>query len=63
MIKNYWKPTPAKWRKIGDICLLLSVSLSGLSAFEQFKWYGIGLAVLLGVGKFLTNFKYDDSDN
>ena len=63
MIKNYYKPTPKRWRKIGDICLLLSVSFSGLSAFEQFKWYGISLAILAGIGKVLTNFKFDDSDN
>lgn len=63
MTANYWKPTPKKWRKIGDICLLLSVSFSGLSAFEQFKWYGISLAILAGIGKVLTNFKFDDPDN
>jgi hypothetical protein len=63
MNKNYYKPTPKRWRKIGDICLLLSVSFSGLSAFEQFKWYGIGLAILAGIGKVLTNFKFDDPDN
>lgn len=63
MIKNYYKPTPEKWRKIGDICLLLSVSFSGLSAFDEFKWYAISLAILAGVGKFLTNFKYKKNDS
>ena len=30
MLKNYYKPTPVKWRKLGDA--LLAVSLIGIPA-------------------------------
>jgi hypothetical protein len=53
---NYFKPTPKKWRKIGDTLLAVSLyaqtqeSLSGHSTFMQV------VSVLGIVGKFLTNF-------
>lgn len=55
-LKNYWKPTPRKWRKIGDALLAVSLyaqtqeTLTGYSHMMQIISVG-GL-----VGKFLTNF-------
>lgn len=66
-MKNYYKPTPTKWRKIGDSLLAVAALFGGggLIAFDQLKEvYSehelkvmIGSAIVLGVvGKFLTNF-------
>lgn len=67
MIKNYYKPTPAKWRKIGDAILAVGVFVTagGLIEFEKLSLIFepkelkviIGCALICGVvGKFLTNF-------
>lgn len=62
MIKNYYKPTPKRWRKVGDALLTLSISFAGLSILDEFRWVGITVAVLGGIGKFLTNlFPPDES--
>ena len=64
---NYWKPTPKKWRKIGDSLLAVAalLSIGGLWQFDNLKdiftntelKIMIILSILLGVaGKFLTNF-------
>lgn len=55
MLKNYYKPTPVKWRKLGDA--LLAVSLIGIPAnLAGHEWIGITLFGIGIVGKFLTNF-------
>jgi len=72
-LKNYYKPTPKKWRKLGDAILATSVFVTGggLLAFDQLKdifgdgflKWSIGIAFIAGVvGKFLTNlFKEDET--
>lgn len=66
-IKNYYHPTPKKWRKLGDAILATGtmITAGGLVTFDQLKdIFGdhflkvvIGIAFFLGVaGKFLTNF-------
>jgi hypothetical protein len=65
--KDYWAPTPKKWRKIGDALLAASTitSLSGMWQFEnlkevftidQIRWLIVSPMILGVVGKFLTNF-------
>jgi hypothetical protein len=67
MMANYWKPTPKKWRKIGDSLLAVAtvLSIGGLWQFDNLKDVFtptelkamIIASILLGVvGKFLTNF-------
>lgn len=52
--RNYWKPTPKKWRKIGDS--LLAISTIGVPAvLMNHQWIGISLFVVGVIGKFLTN--------
>lgn len=75
MIKNYYKPTPKKWRQIGDSILAVGVFVTsgGLLAFDTLSTIFspkelkiiIGCALICGVvGKFLTNFfKEDSKDN
>ena len=65
--KNYWSPTPKKWRKIGDALLAASTitSLGGMWQFEnlkeiftldQIRWLIVSPMILGVIGKFLTNF-------
>ena len=59
MKKNYWHPTPKKWRKFGDA--LLGVALMGIPAdLAGYKWVGITMFIIGIVGKFITNFFTDE---
>ncbi len=72
--KNYWSPTPKKWRKIGDTFLAVSsvLAIGGLWQFDNLKEIFtafeiksmIVTSIALGAaGKFLTNFfKEDDTE-
>jgi len=74
MMKNYWKPTPKKWRRIGDSPLAVAtvIAMGGIWQFDNLKdlftpveLKGMIIAsIALGVvGKFLTNFfKVDDKE-
>ena len=59
-LKNkYWKPTPKKFRKIGDV--LLAISAIGVPVIlMDYKWIGISLFILCIIGKFLTNYFTED---
>lgn len=78
VFRQYYLPTPAKWRKAGDALLAAAglIGGGGLLAFDQLKEIFdphelkliIGGVLVLGIaGKFLTNFfgpeKVDTSDN
>ena len=72
LLCHYWKPTPKKWRRIGD-GLLASASvlaIGGLWQFDNLKEIFtpteikglIITSIVLGVlGKFLTNFFKEDT--
>jgi uncharacterized protein (DUF2062 family) len=64
---SYWKPTPKKWRRIGDSLLAVAsvLAIGGLWQFDNLKDIFtpfeikamIVSSIVLGVvGKFLTNF-------
>lgn len=56
MLKNYWKPTPLKWRKFGDALLAISTFVASFTLYQDKPWIGV-VALITGViGKFLTNF-------
>lgn len=70
-LKNYYKPTPKKWRKLGDALLACAgvVGGGGILAYDQLKELYtpkelklmIGIALVVGIaGKFLSNFFTDD---
>jgi len=73
-MKNYWKPTPKKWRRIGDSLLAVAtvIAMGGIWQFDNLKdlftpveLKGMIIAsIALGVvGKFLTNFfKVEDKE-
>jgi hypothetical protein len=61
----YYKPTPVKWRKIGDAILLGTASMSammmGAPLSETSKTWAIFILNIIGVaGKVLTNFFKED---
>ena len=55
-MSNYYKSTPAKWRKIGDALLAVSTTITGFAIYEQTKWVALSALILGVLGKFLTNF-------
>ena len=69
---SYWKPTPKKWRRIGDGLLAAAsvLAIGGLLQFDGLKEIFtpneikglIVTSIVLGVlGKFLTNFFKEDN--
>ena len=71
VLDNYWKPTPKKWRKIGDTILAVGtfITAGSLLGYDQMKEIFspkevkiiIAASFVLGVvGKFLTNFFKDE---
>lgn len=75
LTSSYWKPTPKKWRRIGDSLLAVAsvMAIGGLWQFDNLKDiftpFEIKLmivsSIVLGVvGKFLTNFfKEETTEN
>jgi hypothetical protein len=58
-VKGYAKPTPTRWRKIGDGLLLASTTLAALNI--QHPTLAIAIQVTGVIGKFLTNFFHEDT--
>lgn len=75
MTITYWKPTPKKWRRVGDSLLAVAsvLAIGGLWQFDNLRDVFttneirsmIIISIILGVvGKFLTNFfKEETSEN
>ncbi len=55
-VKEYYKPVPVKWRKLGDALLATSSTISGYAIVADMKWLALTSLVFGAVGKFLTNF-------
>ena len=60
LIKNYNKPTPRKWRKLGDALLAVSTTITTYAITEEMKVFAISALVLGVIGKFLSNFFADE---
>jgi len=64
-IEDYNKPTPSKYRKMGDLALIILVALQGSIAAapatvlneKQSFWIGSILTILTVIFKFWTNTK------
>ena len=66
IFENYKKPTPAKWRKIGDYVLVLQMFLSAnipaLPIPENTKlWVMLAVNFIGTTVKFWTNTKKDET--
>ena len=67
MINNYYKPTPKKWRKIGDAILFISASISAFiptSPLDEGSklWAMFFLSIFGIIGKTATNFFKENED-
>lgn len=63
MNKNgYYKPTPAKLRKLGDALLGASTMITGYAIANDTKWLALTALTVGVVGKFMTNFFSDDAE-
>jgi len=56
MLRNYYRPTPKKWRKLGDTLLGVSTLITTFAVYENVHWVAITALITGVVGKFLTNF-------
>lgn len=61
VLKNYYAPTPQKFRKVGDSILFFCVGvtpiIASMPASETAKlWIVVGVSVLGVIGKTITNF-------
>jgi len=56
MKTNYYKPTPEKWRKVGDAILAVGTTLTLYTSYMNWKELVFASAILTAIGKFLTNF-------
>lgn len=59
-LSSYAKPTPAKYRKLGDALLSVSTAITGFAIYEEMKWLAMVALILGSAGKFLTNFFADE---
>lgn len=59
--KHYAKPTPKRWRQLGDALLSVGTTITGFAIYEEQKWLAITALLVTVFGKFLTNFFKDDS--
>ena len=58
--KNYFKPTPKRFRVLGDSLASASVFVSTYGVLNDMKQMAIVVLVSGWVGKFLTNFFSED---
>ena len=56
MIKSYYKPTPKKWRQLGDALLAVSTFVTASAIATQHEFVAILSLCVGSIGKFLTNF-------
>lgn len=62
-LSNYYKPTPKKWRKIGDTLLAVSVYAQTQEMISGNTKLMTVVTIVGLIGKFLTNFFVEDSTN
>jgi len=70
-IDNYKQPTPIKYRKMGDLALIILVTLQGIIAAapsnilneKQAFWIGSIITVLTVIFKFWTNTKIHENSS
>lgn len=54
---NYYKPTPVKWRIIGDSILIIGSTVTTVAGLLSLSPYVVAAgAIITALGKILTNF-------
>jgi hypothetical protein len=41
LMKHYAKPTPKRWRQLGDALLSVGTTITGFAIYEEAKWVAI----------------------
>jgi hypothetical protein len=54
--KNYYQPTPKKYRMIGDALLIISSTFSAYNFMSNQEEWALFFLILGTIGKVLTNF-------
>jgi hypothetical protein len=62
ILERYNSPTPPKWRKIGDLLLIVSTTITSYSVVHEIKEVAIIAAILGCIGKIITNFVSDEEN-
>lgn len=62
-LNNYYKPTPAKWRKIGDALLASSTFITSAAIIGNYQTLGLIFLVIGAAGKFITNCFTENKNN
>ena len=55
-LKSYFKPTPKRFRVLGDSLASASVFVSSYAILNDHQTFGVIVLVSGWVGKFITNF-------
>ena len=55
-MKNYYKPTPKKYRQLGDALLGVSTFITAAAITNNYPTIAIVSLIIGSAGKFLTNF-------
>jgi len=57
-LENYYKPTPKKWRIIGDSIQDIAIAAGSIVAMVAAPpaWVPVGILILGRIGKIITNF-------
>ncbi len=55
-MKNYWEPTPLKFRRLGDALLAASMTTVTFAIANDYKAIAITACIIGTLGKFLSNF-------
>lgn len=59
-IKNYWRPTPKKIRKIADSLSAAALAVSAYTFMSDYKVVAYIVLACAFVGKFVSNLFADD---
>jgi hypothetical protein len=62
-ISHYFKPTPKRFRILGDALYSASVAVGGYAILNDMKYLALSILVSGWAGKFMTNFFKDDVQN
>ena len=52
---SYYKPTPKKWRKVGDALLAMSTFITAAAISNDVIWLAYTALFVGALGKFLSN--------
>jgi len=62
IFKNYNKPTPAFWRRLGDSLLAVTTMTTAFAIATDNTKIAITVLVIGAIGKFMTNFFSIEND-